>query len=329
MTSTSQATAARVQLRASKSKRAAKRSAWTRTLNKRKRKSVARAALRTRPSSLAPSVTATLASTGHGARRSHRTILALASAASAAVSATLAAAHATSLNERGFLVLDACDTSVHLETALAPTLASVLTVPAAWSKVTTSKARLQTKFDAVPRLEGFTNAFFVPILATLAALGGSGRPLCWRALSLLRCARGRPAAAAAQGWLPSNQLPPCDDGHSARGVDALGPWKSSGRSEWWRRQCWQRRRAVRTASRLATVAFVNLDHCGAAKGNHARVFAYVEMVEAEGEMYKLSESKLQQGVQTFASEEHKLDARVACHSEQPRTSTRSDCTCCL
>ena len=33
---------------------------------------------------------------------------------------------------------------------------------------------MQTKFDAVPRLEGFTNAFFVPILAALAALRASG-----------------------------------------------------------------------------------------------------------------------------------------------------------
>ena len=77
------------------------------------------------------------------------------------------------------------------------------------------------------------------------------------------------------------------------------------------------------------LAFANLDHCGAAKGNHARVFAYVEMVKADGEVYKLSESNKQRGVQSFASEEHKLDARVARHSEPQRTSTRSDCTCCF
>ena len=77
------------------------------------------------------------------------------------------------------------------------------------------------------------------------------------------------------------------------------------------------------------LAFANLDHCGAAMGNHARVFAYVEMIEADGEMYALSNSDKQRGVQTFASEEHKLDARVARHSEEQRTSTRCDCTCCL
>ena len=107
------------------------RRAWTRTLNKCKRKGAARAALRTRQLALVAR-TATLASTSDGARRSHRTILKLASAASAAISAKLKTAHATSFIERGFLVLDAHDASVVLETALAPPLASVLTIPAAW-----------------------------------------------------------------------------------------------------------------------------------------------------------------------------------------------------